>query len=308
MQIIPYTTQEAWLEARAQDITSTEVSALFDLSPYTTHFELWHRKKDQTYVKIKETDRMLAGKVLEPAIAELVSIKTGWKISPKKEYIREPELKIGSSFDFEIIEPEKAILEIKNVDGMVFKDQWAMEDDGTITPPHHIEMQVQHQMLVSGYTKAYIGALVEGHTVHIIERSLDYTVASAILKKVKAFWRSIDDNKPPEPNFKTDSEFIASMFNFSEPGKVIDIAEDQEITELASLDKNLSQQMKILEEQRKEIKAKILMKLGDAEKAIGNGFTISSGMVGPATVSYEREGYRTFRINWPRAKKEKTNE
>ena len=46
VQTITPSSKQDWLKARTEDITSTEVSALFGISPYTTAFELWHRKHD----------------------------------------------------------------------------------------------------------------------------------------------------------------------------------------------------------------------------------------------------------------------
>jgi predicted phage-related endonuclease len=61
----PVTDKEAWLQQRTQDVTSTEVSALYDLSPYLSEFELFHQKRDQEIVRIEENERMTWGKRLE---------------------------------------------------------------------------------------------------------------------------------------------------------------------------------------------------------------------------------------------------
>jgi hypothetical protein len=45
------------------------------------------------------------------------------------------------------------------------------------------------------------------------------------------------------------------------------------------------------------------MKVGSNEKALCDGFNISAGMVAPAIISYERKGYRLFKLNFPRGKK-----
>ena len=45
-ETIPVTDKQSWLQARLQDVTSTEVSALYDLSPYRTEFDLYQEKKN----------------------------------------------------------------------------------------------------------------------------------------------------------------------------------------------------------------------------------------------------------------------
>ena len=66
---IERTSEQAWLQQRAKDVTSTEVSALFGLSPYMTEFELWHRKANAEIVRIlhlPEVKERLAADGSEP--------------------------------------------------------------------------------------------------------------------------------------------------------------------------------------------------------------------------------------------------
>ncbi|MCK5561232.1 MAG: YqaJ viral recombinase family protein, partial [Thermoplasmata archaeon] len=159
-QIINPSNEKEWLELRTQDITSTEIGALFGISPYVTEYELWHRKKNQTIVDFEENERMKWGTLLQDSIAAGIAEEQGWQIRRMDEYIRGSELRLGSSFDFSI-EPDeankdKALLEIKNVDSLIFKQQWLKnEETGKLEAPLHIEIQVQHQLLVSGRQYAY---------------------------------------------------------------------------------------------------------------------------------------------------------
>lgn len=295
-------TRDEWLHTRAKDITSTEVSALFGISPYITEFELWHRKQQGTPEPFEENERMKWGVRLQDAIAAGIAADKGWDIRPKLEYMRLPSLRLGASFDYQI--GETALLEIKNVDALQFRDGWSVDGDN-IEAPLHIEIQVQHQLLVSGLSGAYIGALIGGNKVVLIEREADLKVFEAITKKVFNFWKSIEENRPPETNFQRDAEFIASLYNVAEPGKVIDASNNTDISALANRDRELQQSVKQMEAERDEIKARILMAIGDAEKVIGDGFTVSAGVQGPAFIeAHERAGFRRFRINWPRKKKE----
>jgi len=60
--------------------------------------------------------------------------------------------------------------------------------------------------------------------------------------------------------------------------------------------------IKNLELEREALKAEMLMSIGEAEKCLGDGYSITAGLVGPAQVSYERQGYRQFRVNWSKKK------
>lgn len=309
-------TEEEWLNLRTKDITSSECAALFGCSPYLTAFELWHRKKEGKVVSAEWNQPMIWGTRLQDAIAEGVAKDNGWTVRKMTEYMRDPALRMGSSFDFEIngnIVEERiiggswgtnGILEIKNVYGMIFKDQWLENDDGSLEAPPHIEIQVQHQLAVSGRAFAIIAALVDGNKVVLIKRTPDQEIINAIKFKVLEFWDSIDKNTPPPPNFQEDSGFISKLYGFAEPGKVLSAHGDAEIESLAAEHKKFLEMENVAKAGKEAMKAKLLMKIGDAEKVVANGFSITAGMVGPTLIeAYERSGFRAFRINWPRGKK-----
>lgn len=289
-----------WLRNRTMDITSTEVAALFDLSPYMTKFELWHKKKDQVILEIEANERMAWGDRLESVIATGIGEDKGWAVSPFKNYMRIPDIRLGSSFDY-IINDQDAILEIKNVDGLIFKNQW-LKDDDSFEAPDHIELQVQVQLLVSGKNKAHIGVFVGGNKIHLIEREPDLDIQAAIIEKTKEFWQSIYDNNPPSPDFNKDFDFIKSMYDYAEPGKLL---KSDEFFELAKQYKDFATAAKEAEEAKQAIKAEILTKIGDHEKVQGAGYSISSTMIGPTSYTVNKEGYRDFRIFLKKPKEEK---
>jgi len=299
-----------WLALRREDLTSTDIAALFGLSPYKTHFELWHEKKACARVEFVENERMKWGKRMESTVAQGIAEDQGWAVRPFKDYMRIEGLRVGSSFDFRIVgtggffagsdnhpEPDAgdAILEIKCVDFLQFRDGWTI-DEGFIEAPAHIELQAQHQMLVSGLKRAYIGVMVGGNDIRVIERAADPQVHAGILAAARDFWKSIDENNPPPPVMPDDAEAVIGMYQFAEPGKLLVAQDDAELlalvreySEFKSVSNNAAEQAKVRQ-------AEILQRIGHHEKVLLPGFNVSAGMVGPATVSYERAGYRNFRV------------
>lgn len=285
-----------WLDLRTKDLTSTEVAALFGASPYFTAFELWHRKKGSISVGFQENDRVVWGKRLEEAIAEGVAEDQGWSVRRKVEYMRIPSLRLGASFDFDI--EGGGLLEIKNVDSLAFRDGWIVDEAKNVEAPPHIEIQVQHQLMVSAAPFAYIAALVGGNRVVLIRREPDPSIFEAIKLKAATFWNSIDMNEAPKPDFSTDLDTISRLYGYSTPDKVMDASESQELFDLASIYRVSGEQEKLAKSRKDAAKAEILTLIKDAEKVLGNGFSISAGTVGSAPIAYTREGYRTFRVNW----------
>jgi putative phage-type endonuclease len=311
MEIINPTDQKHWLELRIKDITSTEVSALFGLSPYCTKFELWHRKKRGDVVSIEENQRMRWGQLLQNSIAEGIAKDNNWKIRPMTEYIRDPLLRAGSSFDFEVTgttlpdEDEalniRAILEIKNVDGLAFKNGWIVDGE-YIEAPAHIELQLQHQMMISGHTIGYIGALVGGNDVKLIKRTLSEDIIRRIKNEIAEFWVSIENNQPPLPNFAADAGFISKLYGFAEPNKIYDATGNEALTAKLARHKELGEKIKELDTERDAIKAEVLITIGDSEKVVGDGFSISAGVVAAAEYMCKRAPYRMFKPTWKKIK------
>lgn len=297
---IDTTSREDWLKLRTKDITSTEIAALFSLSPYLTPFELWHRKKAGDVMEFTPNERMKWGTRLQDAIAAGLAEDRGWKVQKREQYERIPEKRLGASYDFTIVEGAEGtgLLEIKNVDPQVIRNEWIVDGDDVEAPPH-IEMQVQHQLLVSGLPYAYIGALVGGNRGVLIRREPASKILESIIERTEEFWRSVDANEPPKPDFTKDAEFLRSLYQSVNPGKIADLAEDNEFTILAKEYTAAVALEKETEGRKKAIQAQILAKIGDAERAKGNGFNVSAGTVKATTVpSFERDAYRGFRLTW----------
>jgi predicted phage-related endonuclease len=285
-----------WLKLRTVDVTSTEVAALYNLSPYTTHLELWHRKKNAVISEGIDSERTRWGLRLQDAIAKGIAADQGWVISPLAEYMRVPEMRVGCSFDYSI--GDEGILEIKNVDGLVYKNEW-FEDDGLEAPPH-IELQLQMQFLVSGRKFGYVGALVGGNRIILIRREPVPDVINSIKAKVAAFWESIAQDVQPRPQFPEDIKFISRLYGSSTPGKAIQ--SDPEIENLVVEYKAATDRAKKAEEQRDIVKSRLLMQIGDAEKVFGSNFSISAGVTNGGHIEYERKAFRNFRVNFKREK------
>jgi putative phage-type endonuclease len=305
--------QDHWLQLRTQDVTSTESAALFGMSPYVTHFDLWHRKRSGQVPEFKTTERMRWGIRLEAAIAHGIAEEKGWKIAPMKDYWRDADLRMGSSFDFAIIGDEPAHLEIKNVDYLAFRDGWLEQDDGSIEAPEHIEMQVQHQMGVSGFKRTFIGAFVGGNRFEIIERQRDEEVIRAIRAKIAEFWRTVEAGEEPDPVMPQDAAALIRLNSYADPGKILDASGDAKIASLVNDYRTSCALRDEYDEEAKVAKAQLFEAIGDAEKVLLPGFSITAGMVADnpgtlitadmvGTCTGARNGYRNLRITAKKAK------
>jgi predicted phage-related endonuclease len=184
-------------------LTSTDIADLFDCG-YSNYEELFNRKLkglDSTFVPNKRSDW---GKALEPSIAEEFARKNDWNIQPKKHYIRIPSLRLGSSFDYSLLEEcgtnnedrtleEVALIEIKNVDWKVYKYDWIQGFE--IEAPAKIELQCLNELLVSGLDILYLCALIGGNDDITLKITPNEKIQKAILLKANEFWEKIDQER-----------------------------------------------------------------------------------------------------------------
>lgn len=315
---INFDSEEEWLAARAKDITSSDVAALpgLDVSPYLSPWELFQRKASGHIVDIPQSERMKWGTRLQDTIARGVAEDMGINVRRLKTYMRDPDLRVGSSFDFEIIGDDRGpgLMEIKNVDSLVYRQNWT-DEDGLIEAPPHIELQFQHQLCVSGRTWGLIVPLVGGNTVKVAPRQRDEEVGRIILKKVAEFWIAVRENRPPAPDFTRDAAAIARLYSKTDPGKVLDATGDTELEVFVRSYRDAQEKKKQAEGYADEFKARMLERIGTAEKILGSGWIISAKAVSDnpgkivtpemvGTYVGARKGYRDFRINLKKGEKE----
>jgi len=301
------TDEATWLQARARDLTSTEVAALYGMNPYVTEFELWHRKRLGVAEAKADTERMRWGRRLEAAIAAGVAEDNGWKAQPRKIYQRLADQRIGCSFDWEAERDGVAgLLEVKNVDRRIYDDQWT-EDGENIQAPPHIELQLQVQLLVSGYSWGAIIPLVGGNTSKVLLRTPDAVVQQDIQNRAAAFWASVDAGQEPKPDYYKDAEFIREELRKSAAvGTVLAADEEMDIDFSALIE--AQQRLRAAEERVDALKAKMVYRAGSAAKIISRFGSISCGMteaVPPRLITPDmvgqpiggRKAFRSFRLN-----------
>lgn len=307
----PITNKQDWLENRLLDVTSTEVSALFDLNPYLTEFELYHQKKDKVVINIDDNERMMWGRHLEDSIALGFAEKYKMKVEQFDVYMRDPETRMGSSFDYKIVsEEEPMILEIKNVDGLAYRKNWIEHDEYNIEPPEHIALQLQHQLEITGYNVGYIVALVGGNTMKVVRSERDPRIGKLLRGKVENFWERIKLGVPPDVDYTRNSQYIIkNLCNQADAGVTLEA--DEEMDKLIDDYYAINKEHVSLGKTKDSIKAQILERSQNASKIVSKYGTISCGMSKESkgklitqdmvgTYQNPRKGYRMFRFNQPK--------
>lgn len=303
-ETLTFATEAEWLAMREKDLTSTEAAALFGASPYATEYELHHQKIGRLERNFEANERMKWGTRLESVIAAGIAEDYGLVIEPFKVYMRIPELRMGSSFDYKIVGlvegfvgDESAremfrrlgpgIMEVKNVDGLQFRRTW-IEDGDEIEAPPHIEFQVQHQLEVADLGWSMIAPLVGGNTPKVVIRERDVEIGAMIREKVAHFWARIDAGIAPEPDFTKDAATVGKLY-VENDGSEIDLSDNPRVAELCAEYKAAGADEKAAQDRKKAAKAELLTIIEAAKTVRADGFKISAGTRKEVYKAYRRE-------------------
>lgn len=168
------------------------------LSPYKTGYRLWLEKAGKLKPDFVDNERVDAGKFLEEGLAKWAVSK--WPEAPLRKvrrYMTHPQIQgWGATLDYETVTGLRPV-EFKNVDALIFKDQWGTPDDGVNTPPIHIMLQLQAQLGVSGKDEGDVIVCVGGNELKRATFKLHDETQIKIGKAIAEFWVSVALNKPP---------------------------------------------------------------------------------------------------------------
>ena len=166
--------REDWLEVRKQGIGSSDAAAAVGLNPYKSQLELWLEKtgRDENLPKVDPHDEdspMYWGNILEPIVAAHYTKRTGNRVRRINAVLQHPDSALPwmlANIDREVTgAPDVQILECKTA-GVNGARLWK---DGV---PEYVQLQVHHQLAVTGKQAADVAVLLGGQRleIHRIER------------------------------------------------------------------------------------------------------------------------------------------
>jgi hypothetical protein len=287
-QVLPIpASRDEWLAMRMRYVGASEVAALFDAQPEYAlgRYALWQVKAGRMEPPQVDNARTRAGLALEDAIALLASEQEGWRVEPGF-YATHGQL--GATLDRVIAEPGPndtgmqgpGVLEMKNVDWLQHRRGWT---DGE--PPLHILLQLQAQLLATGFSWGAVAALVGGNEIKIYRYASRPKLHADMAARVASFWASIEAGQVPNAD-PSDSAWRAMVATtpslLPEPVELLD---DDEANAWAKEWLRADAASKAEGKKRDEAKNLLIQRVGGHARAVGDGWklTLSDVAEKPAT-------------------------
>lgn len=306
-----FKTEEEWKAARAKDVTSTDIAALFGLHPYKSRLHLWNEKAGIIEPDdIQDLDPVRWGRRLQLAVGAGICEDQGWGFQDLSLYYHhDPKTRTGASYDILALNSGGARynLEVKIAESFSEEQGWTKK-----TIPTMYEFQIQgqlHEAHKSGdpFVRGYCGAFGRRSSTKLYPREYDNELGDMIDEEARLFWKSIEDNNPPPPDYMVDGPLLERLRKPLRAGDQIILSADNRACELAAqwmafrAERSvLNKQVEDISEKMNTIQAEILDKMGRNEYAkIGEHRVSAKKIIVEDHIVYGHER-RNFSISKPK--------
>lgn len=261
-------THEEWLDVRKHGIGSSDAAAAVGLCPYKSQLELWLEKtgRDADLPKPDSTDTtqpVYWGTILEPIVAASYTQQTGRRVRKVNAVLQHPDKPwMLANIDREVIGSSNVqILECKTA-GEFGARIWR---DGV---PEYVQLQVQHQLAVTGKQAADVAVLMCGQQlqVHRIER--DDALIARLIELQERFWYYVTSDTPPPTDGSVSSATALQCLYPRDTGAEADFSQDSRLSALFTDLTDARFQADKYKKLEEQFKQEIQQSMGEATKAI----------------------------------------
>ena len=267
--------REDWLNVRKSGIGSSDAGAAVGLNPYKSQLELWMEKtgRDGTLPKVDphdETSPMYWGALLEPIVAAHYSKRTGYKVRRINAVLQHPkEPWMLANLDREVMgAPDVQILECKTA-GINGARLWK---EGV---PEYVQLQVMHQLAVTGKQAADVAVLICGQDLQIHRIERNETMIAQLIQLEEQFWAYVQRDEAPPADGSDSADVALRALYPQDNGQCLDLVDDLAMSaafsDLLAIRRSLADQVAL----EAVIKQRIQQRMGDATKALFDAGEVS---------------------------------
>ena len=267
--------REDWLAVRKQGIGSSDAGAAVGLNPYKSQLELWMEKtgRDTTLPKADPHDEespMYWGNVLEPVVAWHYSKRTKNKVRRINAVLQHPDPQLPwmlANIDREVIGADDVqILECKTA-GINGARLWK---EGV---PEYVQLQVMHQLAVTGKQAADVAVLLGGQTLEIHRIERDEQMIARLIELERKFWHYVETDTPPAADGSASAEMALRCLYPEDNGQTVDFSGRASLAAAFLELKAVRQSISEKETREAQLKQMLQQAMGDATRAeFSHGF------------------------------------
>ena len=256
-----------WLAVRRTGIGGSDAAAAVGLNPYMSALELWLDKTGRAEGMPRPdpadtTSPTYWGTLLEPIVAAVYTQQTGNKVRNVNAVLRHPSIPwMLANIDREIVGARDVqILECKTA-GEYGARLWRAG------VPEYVQLQVQHQLAVTGKSAAHVAVLLCGQSleVHRIER--DDALIGRLIELEARFWLFVETDTPP-PVDGSESADRALRHLYPGNGETIDFSDDHRLSSVFADLVAVRAEIETRQQLEAQFKQTIQEAMGDATRAL----------------------------------------
>ncbi|WP_369070840.1 YqaJ viral recombinase family protein [Burkholderia gladioli] len=192
--------REDWLSLRKKGIGGSDAAAAVGLNPYLSALELWLDKTGRAEgMPRPDPDDTRSptywGTLLEPIVAASYTKQTGNRVRRVNAVLRHPAMPwMLANVDREVMGcRDVQLLECKTA-GEFGARLWR---DGV---PEYVQIQVQHQLAVTGKQAAHVAVLLCGQALEVFRIERDDGLIARLIELEARFWKYVETDTPPPPD------------------------------------------------------------------------------------------------------------
>lgn len=266
---------------RLYSLGGSDVAAALGLSPWKSPITLWQELRGELQPQ-PGNERTRWGQILEPVIRAEYVERNGVAVHVPPEPLVHPKHEwMHVRPDGIVVDGETWVrgLEIKAV-GLRMEQHW---EDGV---PALYELQCRWGMAIADLPRWDVPVLIGGqeYREYVLER--DAELEEAILEEAAAFWRLVEEGRPPDPD-DTDEYKEYLIRRYAKPRKEY-LQASVELDQSIGRYLELRELCKELEAERKQIENELHAAIGDAAGLEASDCRVSLVRVkGRTTVDYK---------------------
>ena len=259
--------RDDWLQVRRTGIGSSDAAAAVGLNPYQSQLELWMQKTGKTDLlpavdPHDDTSPMFWGTLLEPIVAAHYTKRTGNKVRRVNAVLQHPQHPwMLANVDREVVGTcDVQILECKTA-GIHSARLWK---DGV---PEYVQLQVMHQLAVTGYKAADVAVLIGGQELRIFRLERDEALIARLIEMERGFWEMVQSHTPPPGDGSESAETALRCLYPHSSGEDMDMSEDALLNATFEALLLAREQLDAAQKHEARLRQAIQIHMGEAGKA-----------------------------------------